>query len=411
MSAERVPIAKNPGFWRRGESVCFKYRDSRRKQRWASASTIAAAKKLKAQLETDVARGELDERSRVTFASYARAWLDTYAGRTSKGLTEATRDDYRKRLEQDAIPFFGEMRLQDVRPLDLKEFAAHVAGRGVKPNTVRLALAPVKALFATAFEEGTLRMNPAAGIRIAQPREQLLEEEGDDEVKALTSEQLAALLAKLGDRRLFFRVLADLGLRIGEAVELRWRDVDLGAGTVQVRRRWYRGRVGPPKSRFGRRTLKLTPELARDLWELRKQTRAGDEELVFTAERGGRLDQSNLMSRVLKPAAVAAGIGELVDGRNESWVGFHTFRHTCATTLFRAGWNAKQVQLFLGHHKPSFTIDTYVHLLPSELPDPVAIAPGGTRGGTQTGVDDTSSESSEQAAEPLKQAVSSGAAI
>ena len=56
------------------------------------------------------------------------------------------------------------------------------------------------------------------------------------------------------------------------------------------------------------------------------------------------------MARVLKPAAVRAGLGAWVGkpARAESWVGFHTFRHTCATMLFRSGWNAVQVQKFLG---------------------------------------------------------------
>jgi hypothetical protein len=57
--------------------------------------------------------------------------------------------------------------------------------------------------------------------------------------------------------------------------------------------------------------------------------------------------------------------------RAESWVGFHSFRHTCATILFRRGWNAVQVCRWLGHHKPSFTLDTYVHLLDSDVPEPV----------------------------------------
>ncbi len=56
--------------------------------------------------------------------------------------------------------------------------------------------------------------------------------------------------------------------------------------------------------------------------------------------------------------------------RADTWVGFHTFRHTCATVLFRRGWNAVQVQRWLGHHKPSFTLDTYVHLLEEDVPEP-----------------------------------------
>ena len=72
------------------------------------------------------------------------------------------------------------------------------------------------------------------------------------------------------------------------------------------------------------------------------------------------IDQSNVTSRVLKPAARRAGV---------PWASYHTFRHTAASAFFRAGWNAKQVQLVLGHHSPAFTLATYVHLIPDDLPD------------------------------------------
>jgi integrase len=111
--------------------------------------------------------------------------------------------------------------------------------------------------------------------------------------------------------------------------------------------------------------VRLTQATCRELWRLRKEFRASDGDLVFTAERGGRLVHGNLLGRVLKPAAVEAGLAEWVQtekGRKpESWVGCHTFRHTCATILFRRGWNAPQVQRFLGHSDPAFTLrGTYI---------------------------------------------------
>lgn len=94
---------------------------------------------------------------------------------------------------------------------------------------------------------------------------------------------------------------------------------------------------------------------------------------MFTMLTGRMIDTHNLRRRVLKPAAADAGIGEWIktrDGkRAESWVGFHTLRHSCATALFGQGFNAKQVQVWLGHHAPSFTLDTYVHLLSDDLPE------------------------------------------
>ena len=92
----------------------FRFRDRRNRRRWASAPTIRAAERLKAELETDVRRGDYRDRSRETFASYAASWIDTYAGRTARGISETTRADYRRRLEQEAIPFFGEMRLAQI---------------------------------------------------------------------------------------------------------------------------------------------------------------------------------------------------------------------------------------------------------------------------------------------------------
>lgn len=415
--ANRVPIPKHPGFYTRGEMVVFPYRDRLGRQHWGKARTVTEAKRAKAAIQTDVQRGEHRPLARVGFATYARQCMAAYQGRTSKTIDPITRADYLARLEQDAIPFFKETPLGAIEPSNIKAFCAHVAARKpscrtcrgeatrrakceackgtgerkgddlVSANTVRLALAPMKVVFATAFEDGVIRVNPAAGVRVVSPRAAVHELDEDEEghVKAMTETEATRLLAAIAAEKrwsryaLFFRLLLELGLRVGELVELRWKDLDLEAGTVRIRRGFYRGRVGPPKTKFGRRTLRLT-QPAVD--ELRNLTAAG-EDLVFTNPRGGRLDASNLMRDVLKPAARDSGVGE--------WVGFHTFRHTCATLLFTKGrFNPKQVQLWLGHHSPAFTLQRYVHLLPEDLPPAVELAaPAQLRlidGGGNTGV-------------------------
>jgi integrase len=403
MAAKRVPVAKHPGFYEQGDAIVFPYRDRLGRQHWGRGRTLTEAKRAKKAIETDVARGEHRPQAKVGFTTYARQCMASYQGRTSKAIDPITRADYLARLEQDAIPFFKETPLGAIDPSAIKAFCAHVQTRRpacrkcrgdakkrvdckackgtgeregtVAANTVRLALAPLKVVLATAFEDGVLRVNPAAGVRVLKPRPQTAAEVDEDEmpVKAMSEAEAAALLGAVAGKptwaqwSLFFRLLLDLGLRVGEIIELRWRDVELGDGAVRIRRGFYRGRVGPPKTRFGRRTLPLTPSTCQLLWALRKQTRAGDGDLVFTSPRGGRVDASNLMERVLKPAARAAGVGD--------WIGFHTFRHTCATLLFKRGLNAKQVQVWLGHHSAAFTLQTYVHLLSSDLPDAIELVP------------------------------------
>ncbi|WP_321167653.1 tyrosine-type recombinase/integrase [Baekduia soli] len=85
----------------------------------------------------------------------------------------------------------------------------------------------------------------------------------------------------------------------------------------------------------------------------------GPEDVVFSSHAGTHLNVQNVRTRCLKPAAEE--IGAL-------WIGFHTFRHTCASLLFARGANAVQAQKWLGHHSPSFTLDTYVHLLTEDSP-------------------------------------------
>lgn len=88
----------------------------------------------------------------------------------------------------------------------------------------------------------------------------------------------------------------------------------------------------------------LRSKRQRALAERWNETRPGPEAPVFPSSTGTPFSPSNVMGRVLKPAARRAGLG---------WVGFHSLRHTAASRAFRAGWKAKQVQAFLGHPTPA----------------------------------------------------------
>lgn len=385
MSAKRVPVARHPGIYRRGGRYSYTYTDHLGRQRFGSAATLAEAKAAKAAKATDLARGEFAALSRVTVTDHARTWAASYGGRTKRGISPDTLRDYRKALGLDAdgnltgsgfLAYAGRLRMTEVTPADVKAYAAKLAGRGLSRNTVRIALAPVKAMFADAVEDTTIRWNPAA-VRVNVGA--VAEDEDGDEVKALTREQLDGLFDELPEEWLpFFELLAEYGLRVSEAIELRGKDVDVADGDViggllRVRRRFYRGRVAPPKA-GSKRDLRLEASRARALRDLATEPEA----LVFTSEMGARISSSNLMRRVLKPAAVRAGIGEWVETpkgkRASTWVGFHTFRHTCATLkILEEGWALEQVQVFLGHASYQTTARFYAHLRSTDAPVPAPI--------------------------------------
>lgn len=167
-------------------------------------------------------------------------------------------------------------------------------------------------------------------------------------------EQLRRFLSAVPSRwRLFFETLAATGARWSEAAAWQCKDLDLERSCLKVRRSLsHLGEEQPPKTDQSRREIPLSPEL---LAKLKDQVSdRPPEALIFGARNGAPLRAENVRRRQLSPAAQIAGI---------PWVGFHTFRHTAASLLFAGGANIIEVQKFLGHHLPSFTLDTYVHLL------------------------------------------------
>ena len=360
-----------------------------------TVGTIDEARAAKAESDR---LGPAAAATRDAFGDYARTWLAGYQGRTSRGFTEGTRAGYRESLELYAIPFFEARRLKpnQIQRRHVKAFIAWMATeptaaerkaevglrRPLAPRTIVKHLAPVKAMFADAVEDDDLGVNPA-NVRVNLTSAAAVD---GDKAQAFTREQLAAVLdAASEDDRLLLDTVAATGARWGELCEFRGKDLATGPdGPVLRVRRAYSNKardaegkrvetVKLPKSDKGRRDLPLTPELARRLWRLQR----GPDELLFVAPRGGRMDYDNTRGRVLAPALTTAS--ERL-GDDVTWAAWHTFRHTAASLLFADGRNVKQVQEWLGHHKASFTLDTYVHLMGGGVGGPLVLPVGGTSG-------------------------------
>jgi integrase len=369
----KLEKTRTPGVFKRGQRYAVIYRDADGRQRQESARTYDDARRLRASRHTQVQEGVFTPQTREKLADYALEWVERYQGRGRRGFREATRDEYRRDLKRQALPFFGGRRLEQVAPRDVARFVAHLCdeeaqGRYLADATVRRVLSPLRACLATAVAEGLIRHNPCAGVALPARDERRAIAAGQDtddleQTKALTTDELAGFLAVCPPRwAVFFRVLAATGLRWSEAVALRWSDVMLDGSSPHVHvRRAYNERHGyqPPKSRHSRRRVPVDAELVSALRAHRAHGEwPGDEHLVFPNLSGKPHSYHNTYSRVLKPTAQEAGV---------PWAGFHTFRHTCATRLFAGGRNAVQVSRWLGHHSAAFTLSVYVHLLDDDL--------------------------------------------
>jgi hypothetical protein len=173
MSAPMIRT-NTPGIFRRGSRYVYTWRDQNGKLRRRSAATMAEAKARRGVELDRVRRGERVADTSVTFVDYAKRWIEGYTGRTVRGINDDTRADYRKALGLDtqgnvvggACAFFGTRRLSSIGPADIRAYAGEVAQRGLARNTVRLALAPVKAMLAQAHEDEVIGGIPRQGCGI-----------------------------------------------------------------------------------------------------------------------------------------------------------------------------------------------------------------------------------------------------
>jgi integrase len=352
---------RTPGIFKRGNRYVIVWRH-RGRQHKESYRTMAEAREAKGRRHA----GDKRPASRVGFEDYFSQWIESYAGRTARGFSETTRPEYRRPIEAEALPRWRTWKLADVEPADVRDLFGAMRKAGRSTSAIKKLRAALSALFATALDDGLLRSNPVAGVRIPAARDQ---EPVEERPKALTRADLAVLLAAVpAEWRLLFEFLAHTGMGISETVGLRWEHLDLGENPkVQVREQFYKGQRKGLKSSNGRRDIPLSPGMAARLLAHRRDNYRGPRTPVFASKAGTEVEPANVYHRVLAPAAKAVGFTSEVEVNGKrptrSTVSFHTFRHTCASMLFEAGRNVKQVSEWLGHADAAFTLRTYVHLM------------------------------------------------
>jgi integrase len=145
-----------------------------------------------------------------------------------------------------------------------------------------------------------------------------------------------------------------LGLRQGEALGLRWQDVDTREGIVHVRFQLSsRGELVEPKTQAAKRDVPMPPSLAKMLAEHRLASpHSGEDDYVFCTTAGTPHNPRNIDRRGLRPAVAAAGLPHL------RW---HDLRHVAASLLIAEGASVGHVSRLLGHANPAITLQTYSH--------------------------------------------------
>jgi integrase len=298
---------------------------------------------------------------RQTFGSFIEQWLENSARRS---LRPSTYENYSHLIRGHILPDLGHIPISKLSAQHVQEFLNIKLQEGLSTRTVRYLLTLIRRTLTLAMKWGVISRNVAS---LVEPPRLI-----SREVRPMSQDEAATLFSSIqGDRlRNLYTITLALGLRRGEAIGLRWQDVDLEEGVIRItgalQRLSARGeklRRVDVKSASSRRSL-LLPKIAlnalRSQRILQKEERMASDPLiwrdtgyVFTSGKGTPLDPRTV-TRMFARACDRAGLPRFR---------FHDLRHSAATFLLSFGNDPKTVSDILGHSDVRVTLSTYTHVV------------------------------------------------
>jgi integrase len=286
---------------------------------------------------------------RVTVGELGTAWLNRKRQHTAPSHYRMLESAWRVHVQ----PGWAAVPVADVDTLAVETWIAAMGAKGAGATTVLRAHGVLSGILADAVKAKRLAVNPAKGV------ENLPRKIGKRHVY-LSADDVARLADESGPHRALVLVLAYCGLRWGEAVALRVRDVEflrrrltVSENAVQI---GTHHAVGPTKGRKARSVP--VPAFVLDALSVQCAGKAGND-LVFDAgPNGGYLPRPKSSNGWFTRAVKSAGVQAITP---------HDLRHTCASLAVSAGVNVLALQRALGHTSAKMTLDTYADLFDEDL--------------------------------------------
>jgi len=321
---------------------------------------------------------------RLTVKDWLTKWLESQKPPATKPKTYTA---YENQVRLHLVPALGSRPLMKLQPQDVREFMRGKAEAGFASKSIHHFRATLRAALNVAVHDGLIARNVAM---LAKPPH--LEK---PELRVFNVEEARLFLEVVKGHRLeaLFSVALALGLREGEILGLRWRDVDLETGKLQVvyslqrvkRPGEDKGKLEliAPKTDRSRRSMRL-PQIAVSALqahrarqeEERRVCGAGwrDSGMVFTTSIGTMLDQRNMLRAFYGIINTPDPNDPEPDDEKKRKLlprlRFHDLRHSAATLLLVQGVHPRYIMDLLGHSSISITMNTYGHVLEEMKAEP-----------------------------------------
>jgi len=336
------------------------FRDLEKRQKWIGPfpNKTSARTRLN-EIFVEINCGIYSEPKPITFKDFSESYI---ASRRS--LRGSTSSAYASIIRKHLVPFFGKLKLHEIRLSNVDRFVAETASK-VSVKTLRNCVTLLRVMLASqkgssAIRQGYIRFDPLMGVELPSAEEKEITPPNVDSVWALIN--TAAEIGSIGYGMIYLGAFT--GLRRGELLALTFDDVDWFRSELVVNKSVARSlatdgvhkwiwRIGPTKSKKSNRRVGLPANVLQMLSSL-KQTSAGNS-LIFADAKGNFIEPDYFDDHIFNPIRVKAGLPE---------IRFHDLRHFFASMLIAQGESPKYISDQLGHASIQITFDTYGHLFP-----------------------------------------------
>lgn len=285
------------------------------------------------------------KRESILFQEYCERWF-----KTKKDWKESTRLSYSQVFNSHIIPTFKDHYLEDISILDVQEWINELS-KNMNAGTVHKCFRYFRAAMKQAEAWEMISKSPTQKINL--PRRQV------EELKFLKPDEILRVIqVSQRPENYLFATLAMSGLRLGEALALRWGDIDNKKACIRVTRSWSRsGGFQEPKTPSSRRAVPLVPSLKNLLGELYHFAGRPDPEALVFSRGENPLDPGNTRREFYRALAEV----------ETDHVTIHSLRHTYASLMLANGASIKALQHALGHSSATMTLNIYSHLIQEDI--------------------------------------------
>lgn len=331
------------------------------------------AEKELAKFVTEVESGEYIAPEKMTFRAFVEEWKIKYG---EKELAPKTLATYMRYFKNRIFPYFGHMRLDEIKPFHIINFLSELTQEGKRQDgkdgclssgSIVYIYRVIKNVFTRAVEWKIIKTNPVGEIK--RPKISY------KEILVYNEEEVRQLFICLEDEAIHWRMMITLalttGLRRGELVALEWKHIDLETGTIEVKQNISSSVNGSaiitePKTNKSKRKVSLPDSVCQQLKEYNLHCRKEKLRLGDSWKGGDRFFVFfNAEGKSFYPESPYLWFRTFLKKHNLRYIRFHDLRHTSATILINQGVHAKIISERLGHASISTTMNVYGHALQS----------------------------------------------